>query len=569
MTEKTRIVIIGGVAGGTKAAARARRRDANAEITLIEKGRYLSYAGCGMPYAVSGDIPDVRTLVMTSIGVPRDAAYFFNVKNINVLTLTLAERINRADKTVDVVNIETGERKTLPYDKLVIATGATPIEPPIEGLNLNNVIRMNQLEDAMNTCELLNACAIERAVIIGSGYIGLEMAEAFVKRGMKVTVVEMLPQVLPRMLDPEMAAFVTKHMRAKGVDVRLNEQVAKIVGDDENNVRGVVTSKGETIPATLVLVAVGVRPNVKLAKDAGLALGAGGAIAVNEYLQTSDPDIYAGGDCAENTHLVTGKKAYVPLGSTANKHGRVIGDNVTGGQSKFAGVAATSVLKVFDFNVGKTGLNEREAKEAGYDVVTGLNPSPDASPFYPGNQTILIKVVADRQSGKLLGVEGAGPGDVIKRIDVAATAIGLGASVEQLANLDLGYAPPYSSAIDTLAHTANIVRNKMEGLVIGVSPMEVKAKIDRGEDFVLLDVRTPGEYEQQRIADPRVKLIPLGLLRKRHGELPRDKEIVLFCKISLRGYEAYTILAGVGFSNLKMMDGGIVAWPYQTTSGKV
>ncbi len=567
-TAGQRIVVIGGVATGPKAAARARRRDPHAEITIIEKGRFISYAGCGMPYCVSEEISDCYSLTHTPVGVPRDAAYFRNVKDINVLTQTLAVRIDRQARQIETVNIETQEHRLIPYDKLVIATGSTPVVPPIEGMNLKRVIRLNQLEDAINVCDLLGSCTLERAVIIGSGYIGIEMAEAFTRRHMQVTIVEMLPHILPRMLDPEMASFLTKHLRAKGVTVRLNEQVKKIVGDDQGNVSGVVLASGETIPASLVLVAVGVRPNIKLAQDAGLKIGTTGAIAVNEYLQTSDPDIYAGGDCVENVELLTGKKiyVYVPLGSTANKHGRVIGDNITGGQTTFPGILVTSVLRVFDYNVGKTGLNEHEARANGFDVVTALNPSPDSAHYWPTSKSVLMKMVADRATGRLLGVQAVGPGDGVKRVDVAATALTCGADVKHLADIDLAYAPPYATAIDLIQHTANIIRNKIDGLAKSITPLEVKEKLDRGDDFVWLDVRSPAEYEQMRIEDPRVKLIPLGMLRRRLNELPRDKEIITFCKISLRGYEAQTILEGAGFTNVKFMDGGIVAWPYDVVT---
>ena len=568
-TARQHIVVIGGVATGPKAAARARRRDPRAEITIIEKGRHISYAGCGMPYCVAQEISgDCYSLTHTAVGVPRDAAYFRNVKDINVLTQTLAVRIDRQAKQVETVNIETQEHRLIPYDKLVIATGSTPIVPPIEGMNLKRVIRLNELEDAINVCDLLGSCTLERAVIIGSGYIGLEMAEAFAKRHMHVTVVEMLPHVLPRVLDPEMATFLTRHLRAKGVVVRLNAQVSKIVGDDQGNVSGVVLANGETIPASLVLVAVGVRPNIKLAQEAGLKIGTTGAIAVNEYLQTSDPDIYAGGDCVENVELLTGKKiyVYVPLGSTANKHGRVIGDNVTGGHTTFPGILVTSVLRVFDYNVGKTGLNEREARANGFDVVTALNPSTDASHYLPTAKLVLMKMVADRATGRLLGVQAVGPGDGVKRVDVAATALTCGGDVKHIADIDLAYAPPYATAIDLIQHTANIIRNKMDGLAKSITPLEVKEKLDRGDDFVWLDVRSPAEYEQMRIEDPRIKLIPLGMLRRRLNELPRDKEIIAFCKLSLRGYEAQTILEGAGFTNVKFMDGGVVAWPYDVVT---
>lgn len=563
MAEKKRIVIIGGVATGPKAAARARRRDPDAQITIIERGKLLSYSGCGMPYCIGGDIEDCAMLNCSPTGVPRDSVFFRNVKDVTVLNSTLAEKINREEKTVDVVNVETGEYQTSPYDKLVIATGGLPVMPPIPGIRLNRIFRLGHPDDAVAMRELLLTGDIKKAVIIGAGLIGMEMIEALGKRGVQVTMVEMLPNVLPKMLDIEIAAFLTKYLRGKGVNIKTNERVTEILGDDHGNVKSVMTANGETLDADMVLVAVGVRPNTKLAQDAGLEIGATRAIAVNEYMQTSDPDIYAGGDCAESINRVTGKKSFWPMGSTANKHGRVIGDNLTGGDSTFPGSLGTAVLKVFDYNVGKTGLSEREAIAEGFDVVSSLMASPDCTHYYPTQKTIFLKLVADAKTGKLLGLQGVGPGQVVKRVDVVATALSFGATAEDLANVDLGYAPPFSSAIDVVAHAANIIRNKIDGLAHYLSPLEVKAKLDADEDFVWLDVRSPDEYEAMRIEDPRVKLIPLGLLRRRLDELPRDKEIVAFCKISLRGYEAQRILEGEGFDNVKFMDGGIVGWPYK------
>jgi rhodanese-related sulfurtransferase len=279
-------------------------------------------------------------------------------------------------------------------------------------------------------------------------------------------------------------------------------------------------------------------------------------------MQTSDPDIYAGGDCVESHHLVSGQKIHWPMGSAANKHGRVIGDNLVGRKTAFSGVVGTAVLKAFDHNVGKTGLTEKQARDLGYTVVSTLTPSPDSPHFYPDNKLILVKLVADAHTGKLLGAQVMGPGEAVKRVDVLATAIRFGAGVNEVSELDLGYAPPYSTAIDVAAHAANIIQNKMTGLAKSISPMEVKAKLERGEDFVWLDVRSPQEFEQIRLDDPRVKLIPLGKLRERAGELPRDQEIIAFCKVSLRGYEAQRILEGLGFGQVRFMDGGIVAWPY-------
>jgi rhodanese-related sulfurtransferase len=291
-------------------------------------------------------------------------------------------------------------------------------------------------------------------------------------------------------------------------------------------------------------------------------VGDRGDIWVNEYLQTSDPDIFAGGDCVKNVHLLTGRTIFAPMGSTANKHGRVIANNLMGHQEKFRGVLGTSVVKVFDYNVGKTGLTEMQAREAGFDVVTTLNPSSDLPHYYPNHKTMLLKLIADRNSRKILGFQAVGAGETVKRVDMMATAMTLGATIDDLPNIDLGYAPPYSTAIDIAVHAANILRNKISGMAKAVTPMEVKAMVDKGEDFILLDVRSPEEYARKHIEDPRVKPIPLGMLRRRINELSKAKKVVTLCKAGLRAYEAQTILNGAGLKNVQFMDGGIEAWPY-------
>jgi len=547
-----RILVIGGVATGAKAAARARRRDPNAEITIAERGRFLSYAGCGMPYYIQGEVHDFHELMSTPTGVIRDATFFQNVKDIRVLNQTLAEKIDRVGKKVTVVNTVTGERQELPYDKLVIATGGVPVEPRIEGTNLNRVFRLNLPDDALAMRETVEHAGIKHAVIIGGGLIGLETAEALVAHGIHVTIVEML--------DWEVAAFLDKYLRSKGLAIRLNEKVMRFEGDGDGNVCRVHTSAG-TIDAEMVLIAIGVRPNVQLAKDAGLTIGATGAIAANDQLQTSDPDIYAGGDCVECTHLVTGQKVFVPLGSTANKHGHVIGDNVTGGASKFPGIVGSAVFKVLDYNLARTGLTEKQARQLGYNVLTALVPGPDRAHYYPTAKTLLVKLVADVGNGRLLGAQVLGSGDAVKRIDVFATALTFGATMDNLPDLDLRYAPPYATAVDPIAHAGNVLRNKRDGLARALTPQQVKAKLEANEPVVLLDVRTPAERDQMQLKDDRVVWIPLGQLRKRQAELPREKEIICFCKVSQR------ILDGFGFPNVKFLDGGLVAWPYPLQTG--
>ena len=556
-----KIVVIGGVSAGTKAASRARRRDPQADIVVLEKGEALSYAGCGTPYFIAGTIPDYKDLMATPAGVLRDGAFFRNVKAVTVRNRTLAETIDRKKKVVRAVDLETGERGAFPYDRLVLATGSRPIRPSIPGMELSGVYVLGNLDDARAIRAEIES-GVRTIAIVGGGLIGMEVAESLTERGSAVTVVEQKDHVLPYLLDPEMALLAEKHLRQKKVSLLTTTSVLRFAGDDRGRVARVLTDRGE-IPAELVLVAAGVRPDVSLAREAGLVIGPLGGIVVDDALRTSDPDIFAGGDCVENRHLLTGAPVYAPLGSTANKHGRVIGDNLTGGATRYPGVLGTVILKVFDFNVGCTGLSEQAARRAGFDVETALVAGPDRAHYYPGSKTLFLKGVADRATGRLLGVQAIGPGDAAKRIDTAAVAIAHGIPLHEIAMSDLSYAPPYSNALDNLVHLATTLENKIAGLAAAYTPFEVRAKIDRGDEFVMLDVRTPAEHREARIDDPRMRFIPLGKLRERAAELPRDREIVAYCKTSLRAYEAQRILEGTGLSAVKFLDGGIAYWPFE------
>ena len=351
-------------------------------------------------------------------------------------------------------------------------------------------------------------------------------------------------------------------MRDKGVNLLLGQRVTGFEDDGDGWVQKVIT-ENEELETSLVLLALGARPNTKLAQDAGLSIGSTGGITVNQYLQTTDADIYAGGDCVENVNRITGQKMLAPLGSTANKHCRVIGTNVTGGCETFPGVLGTTIAKVFDYNVARVGLSELQTQEAGYDVVTSLVPGYEHATYYLNGKEILVKLVAERSNNRLLGGQVVGPGETAKRIDVLATALTFGATVDDLANLDLAYAPPYNSAMDPLHNAANVIRNKQSGYARALTPMEVKNKLQRGDDFILLDVRSPVEWETCRIEAPQTRLLPLRELRARLGELPEDAEIVTFCQTSVRAYQAQRILDGAGFKSIKFLDGSIAAWPYE------
>ena len=550
-----KVVIIGGVAAGPKVGAKINRLCPTADVTLVEKGEFLSYAGCGLPYYVSGEVKEQKDLMCTPVGVVRDSVFFQNVKNLKILNRTEALRIDRQGKTVLVRDLRTNEEKTLPYDKLVLATGSSPVRPPLSGIDLPNVFFVHKVEDAEAIRAVLSENKAKDIVIVGGGLIGLEMTEALVRHGARITIVEKLPYILP-MMDTDLVVHVMKYLESKGVKVRCSTAVQSFEG--KGRVEKVRTDKGE-IPCDMVIVAVGVKPNSILAKEAGLEIGKTGGIKVSATMQTSDADIFAAGDCTEGCNLITGEPCFVPLGSTANKEGRVAAINICGKKDAFLGVLGTAVVKIFDYTVARTGLGEDQARLAGFNVVTVLSPAPDKAHYYPAAKMIMMKLIADKKSRRLLGLQVVGPGEGDKRVDVAATAITAKMTVDDVAHLDLAYAPPYSPVMDNIITACDIARNKMDGIFEGISPAEVRAMIERKDDVVLLDVRSPAEV--QAMPFPGSVNIPLGALRKRWQELSKDKEIVVFCKVSLRGYEAAMILKGHGFDKIKVMDGGLVMWP--------
>jgi len=560
MTRHNNIVVIGGTACGPKAAARARRCDPAARITIIEQDDNLSQATCGLPYYISGVIESRDDMVA------RKPDYFRTVMNMEVLISTKATAVFPEAHKVQVIDLKKDQTSDIEYDKLVLATGAFPDIPKVEGASLNGIFTLSKIRDALAIQDLIARHKIERVAVIGAGLIGLEMAEAFISMGIKVTVIEALGWVLPKLLDFETAAYLEKHLRAKGVELLLGQRVTGFEDNGEARVSGVVT-QSKTIKTNLALMALGVRPNVALARDAGLAIGQTGGISVNKYLQTSDRDIYAGGDCVENINLITQQPILAPMGSTANKHGRVIGTNITGGRDTFPGVLGTSVAKVFNCNVARVGFGERQARQAGYDVITSLVPAYEHANYYPGAREILVKLIANRSGGKLLGGQVLGEGEAAKRIDALASCLMLGATLENLANVDLAYAPPYNSALDPLHNAANVIWNKVSGYAKTLNPMEVKAKIDNGEEFILLDVRSAEEWETSRIDAPQTRLIPLTELRARLDELPRNKEIIIYCRTSIRAYQAQRILNGAGFDRVRFMDGSLRAWPFEVAEG--
>ncbi len=552
-----KIVVIGGVACGPKAAARAKRCNPSAQVTLIEKGEWISYGGCGLPYYLGATVKDLNDLMTTSWEAVRTPEFMKNTKDIDTLLGWEATKINREEKTVEVKEVKTGEVKVLPYDKLVIATGADNFKPPMEGIDATGVFGMKTPKDAVDMQNYIKVEGVESAVVIGAGLIGMECAEAFANWGLDVTIIEMQNSIFPQVLDAEMGAVFQNYLEGEDLNFMLNTKVEKILVNEEGKVSGVQTDKG-VVDAQMVLVAVGVRPCVQLAVDAGLEVDKG--IIINEYCQTSDPDIYAGGDCVMTTNIVSGQRVYAPMGSTANRQGRVIGTNITGGNDTHPGVLNTAVCKMFDWSLGATGLSERVAKQLGYDTITAIVPGPDITHFMPGKKLIMTRLVADRKTRKILGVQIVGPGKVDKRIDTMAAALSFGVTADQLANIDLSYAPPLSSAMENLTNAANVMRNTMDGKAHDMRFEEFNSKLD-SDDVVFVDLRTAHERSQKPIPAKNQLHIPIEELRARANEVPKDKEVVVFCILSTRGFEGQLILNNAGYDNVKFVQGGIQFWP--------
>ena len=556
-----RIIVIGGTAAGPKAAARAKRLNQAAEVILLQKAPELSMASCGYPYYVSGGVANRDQLLCTPAGVVRDPLFFAGAKGVKALVNTEAVAVDKQAKTVTYRKAGAAGTESMTYDKLILCTGSTPRMPGFPGIELEGVTTLHALRDADLLRDIGASGRGKNAVVAGGGLIGMETCEALTACGMKVTVVEKLPHILA-FLDPELAMLVENHARAKGAQMITGTGVAGFEGTD-GRLSAVRLEDGRSVACELAVVALGVAPNVKLAQEAGLAIGATGGIAVDEHMRTSDPDIYAAGDCVEVNCRLTGRKTLAPYGDLANLEGRVAGENAArGNRAVFPGTIHSGICKVFDLAAGSTGLSEQRAKEAGYDVITAVNASPD-KPGYMGAKLLVSKMVADAGTGRILGFQCLGPGEVNRQVAEAAMGVMAGMTVEEACMADLPYAPPFSLAIDHFIATAHILENKMRGLFTGVTSLDVRRDVDEGKLQYLLDVRGPKEFEEMRLGLGET-LIPLGQLRNRLDELPKDKNarIVAFCKVSMRGYEAQRILEAKGYDNVVVLEGGIMAWPF-------
>lgn len=553
-----RVVIIGAVALGPKVACRLRRLDPDAEIVVLDRDNLISYGGCGIPYYVGGDVNDLEDLYSTTSHAIRNRDFFLDAKGVDIRTETEAMGIDRAAKEVRVRNLLSGEEWQLPYDKLVIATGASPVRLPIPGNDLPRVFTITNLHQAERIKDLMRQGKVGKAVVVGGGAIGVEFAEALTDLwGIETTLVELADRVLPMALGKSIARVVRRHLLDSGVNVMLCESVEKITRNEDSDVHVVTTSRGE-IECDLVVLATGVRPNSCLAEEAGLSIGMSGGIMVDNRLRTSDPDIYAGGDCAELRNLMSGGNTLMPLGSLANRQGRIIATGICGGSSEFKGTVGTFCIKVFELGVCTAGLTAKQAAKAGYDPVYSVVSQSDHAHFYPNSEFIYLTLIADRKTRKVVGVQAAGThGEAVKaRVDTIAVLLRHGVDVDDICSLETGYAPPFSSAMDVVNNGGNCLDNILNGMS---RPVDVCDFLDdfEGGDTRVLDIRGEREAEAGRGKyGERWLHIPQAELRGRYRELPEQEHLSIICDTGTRAYECQVFLDSKGITNTSIIQGG-------------
>jgi NADPH-dependent 2,4-dienoyl-CoA reductase/sulfur reductase-like enzyme/peroxiredoxin family protein/rhodanese-related sulfurtransferase/TusA-related sulfurtransferase len=541
-----KVLIVGGVAGGASCAARLRRLDEKAEIIIFERGEYVSYANCGLPYHISGVIDERDALLLLT---PDEMMIKYN---LDVRVLSEVTAVNRKDKTITVKKVDTGETYTEGYDKLVLSTGSSPVRPPIPGIDSKKIMTLWTVPDADKIKAAVSQDGIKKAVVVGGGFIGLEMAENLTKAGLEVTIVEMLNQVMPP-LDYELAQLLHENLEENGVKLCLGDGVDSFA--ESGGGITISLKSGKTLNTDIVILAIGTSPNSALAKASQLAVNARGGVIVDDMLRTSDPDIYAVGDITEVEDFIDKSRTSIPLAGPANRQGRIAADNIAGLEERYGGSQGTSVAQVYDMTAASTGLNEKTLIKRGltrgrdFESVTIVQNSHAG--YYPGAEPMTLKLLFAPDGKKLFGAQIVGRGGVDKRIDTLATAIRLGGGVEDLKSLELAYAPPYSSAKDPVNMLGFVAGNLISGNV-AFAPWDVVEKAD--ENTVLLDVRE--EEELMAFSVPGAKNIPLGQLRKRHTELDKAKQIVVFCAIGVRAYNAARILMNNGFENVRVYPGG-------------
>lgn len=548
---RKKIVIVGGVAGGASCAARCRRLDETAEILLLDRGLYVSFANCGLPYYVGGVIKDESKLLLASEALFRDRF------NIEVRTRHEVVAIDREKHEIEVKELSTGRVYRESYDALVLSPGAMAVRPPLPGIDLPGIFVLRTIPDSREIRAWIDAKQAKSAVIVGGGFIGLEMAENLAHRGLSVSVVEMLNQIMPP-LDPEMALPVQQRMEAHGIKMALGDGVAGF-GTNENGQLVVKTKSGAAHAGDLVILAIGVRPETALAKSAGLELGERGGIRVDDEMHTSDPHIWAVGDAVETRDIVTGQATLIPLAGPANRQGRIAADVICGRDSHFRGVQGTAICGVFDIAVASTGASEKALLRAGitdYEKVY-LHPNQHVG-YYPGTKQINLKLIFRKSDGLILGAQAVGEADVARRIDVISTAIQFGGTVYNLEEAELCYAPQFGAAKDPVNFAGMIASNALRG----DNPLADWGQLGSDEIF-LLDVRDPDEFEEGHI--PGAVNLPLSEIRTRMNELPRDREISIYCGMGQRAYYATRILIQNGY-HAKNLAGGMRTYKQIATS---
>lgn len=531
-----KILVIGGVAAGTKTAAKLKRQDRSLEVTLISKDTEISYAGCGLPYYVGGLIAQPEDLV---VNTPQK---FAALTGVEVLTEKEAVRLDAGQKAVHVKDVKTGQEEVFHYDKLVIATGASPAVPPVAGMDLKGVYTIRTPQDAIGVRAYAEEHDVKKAVVVGAGFIGLEMAENLQQKGISVTVIDFAPQILPNILDAEMAEYGRKHLLKQGIRIITGTKAEEITG--EGSVSAIRTTAG-TFSCGLVIMAAGIRPNTAFLEGSGIRLNRG-TIAVDKTMKTSLPDVYAAGDCVQVTSRITGNPQWSPMGSSANMQGRTLAQILTGVQKEYPGVLGTGVVRLPGLNCGRTGLTEAQAKEAGYDVETVLAVTDDKAHYYPDASFFATKLIAEKASHKLLGMQVFGPGAVDKMTDIAVMGISMGARLEDFENADFAYAPPFSTAIHPLLQAVFILLNKLNGDMASMTPAEYAA--GKADGYRVLDVAPA----------PSIRGAEFVELAKVNGELPgiaKDEKLLLVCVKGKRGYFLQNRLRHFGYTNTLVLEG--------------
>ena len=532
-----KVLIIGGVAAGTKAAAKLKREDYNAEVTIITMGKDISYAGCGLPYYVGDVIHEKGQLI---VNTPES---FEKLTGVHVITETEAVKVNRGDKTVEAVHTETGEKTLYSYDKLVIATGASPIKPPMEGLDLEGIYFMRTPQDAISLRERIEKKDVKRAVVVGGGFIGLEVAENLAEQGIRVSVIDLAEHVLPG-FDPEMAEYVENHLADQGIMTFTGTKLEGFTG--EGKLEKVKTSR-KAMKADIAVLSIGIRANTGFLEGSGIELMPNRTVKVNEFMQTNDEDIYAAGDCAMVINRITGQPAWSPMGSSANMEGRLLAGNIVGREKAYPGVLGTAVCKLPGLNAGRTGLTVAQAKAAGYDPATVLTVVDDKAHYYPDAGSFIVKMIADKKTEKFLGIQVLGKGAVDKMVDIAVTALTMKATVSDLENMDMAYAPPFSTAIHPFVHTVNILLNKMKGNFETFTPDEYES--GKAEKYRLIDAALQPALQGAEYVDLAKVTGPVDSLGK-------DEKLLLVCAKGKRAYMLQNRLKQFGYTNTRVLEGG-------------